>query len=149
MIQKALFLFSIAALEVLAAGVLLLQGADKAGLEMTTQVESPSVVIFEDRQRIAYCLIGAMCGAFVSVAIFPPKPNETSLVRGMGAKFGCSAIGGIILTPKAVYYSGWDPNADNLITASFFVATIAVSLLHTVLPLLEKKLISIVEKKVQ
>ncbi len=149
MIQKTLFMFGIAVLEVLAAGILLLQG----GNEVTTQVEpvteSPSVVIFEDRQRIAYCLIGAMCGAFVSVAIFPPQEGEKSLVRGMGAKFGCSAIGGIILTPKAVYYAGWDPNADNLITASFFVATIAVSLLHTVLPLLEKRVIGIVEKKVE
>lgn len=143
MFNKLLFLFGMALLEFLAASVLLLQASDNT----VTQVIDGSVVIFEDRHRIAYCLIGALSGAFVSVAVFPPKTDEKSVARRMGTKFGCSAIGGIVLTPKAIEYFGWEPNADNLIFSSFLVATIAVSLLHTVLPMLERKITEYLTKK--
>jgi len=158
MVQKTIFMFAMVSLELLAAGVLLVQASTSdivsnvvtAQPIVDDQVKPDPVVVFEDRQRIAYCLIGALCGAFMSVAIFPGKhpADSPTFIRALALKFGCSAIGGIVLTPKAIHYCGWEANADNLITASFFLATIAVSVLHTALPYLERKLTGDIKNKI-
>lgn len=162
MIQKTVFMFAMASLELLAAGVLLMQSStdvitnvvsaqpmDNHGDDEAKPSKPKPIVVFEDRTRIACCIIGAMCGAFVSVALFPGKDGTAaSSLRGIAMKFGASATGGIILTPKACYYANWDANADNLVTASFLLGTIVVSILHTALPLLERKAVDKIKSNI-
>lgn len=141
-----------------AAAVLLIQTtANEVANVVTTQPvavddQNPTppnpVMVFDDKTRIGLTLIGALCGAFVSVAIYPGKHQAEYKERAFAIKFGASAIGGVVLTPRALHYLGWEINADNLVTISFFMATVSVSFLATVLPMLEKRAVDGVKNKI-
>lgn len=151
----AKLIFALAVLLQLASGVLLLSGRDEPEQEIAPKQVVPmqteasaalqaeqdrlAIGVLHDAQRVGYCILGAVVGALMSIAIFPPdNTNETMLVRRLALKFGCSSLGGFVVTPAFIEWMKWPDSGESLMAISFFVAVFLVAGLHFVAPRLEK-----------
>lgn len=96
--------------------------------------------IWDQSQLRMFCLIGALGGAFLAVALFPPKEGAGSPVRRLAAKFLSSGIAGMLFTPIVIRWREWPLDVDVVLAVSGAVALVAVTVLHTAIPILLRRL---------
>lgn len=95
--------------------------------------------VFDDFRGASICVIGALIGAFLTVAVFPPAgKTDAARSRALAAKFGASMLAGVAFTPAGMSWLGLAKSADNLMAASAFVAVFATTGLHIVAPRVER-----------
>jgi len=98
----------------------------------------PVTEVFDDIRAVCVCVVGAMVGAFLAIAVFPPRDDtEENKVRRLSLKFGSSMFSGIVFTPAIMQHVGLAKSADYL-GISAFVAIFAVTALHVMAPKLER-----------
>ena len=108
-------------------------------LEAGVSAAVPNVDVFDDVRRISICVVGAMIGAMLTVAIVPQNTeNEKSLTRRLAMKFGASALGGVAFAPAIMQWIGLPKSADYLMGCSAGTAAVVVSVLHVIQPLIAK-----------
>lgn len=95
--------------------------------------------IYDNGQYRMFCLIGALGGAFLAVAIFPPKEREGNYSRRLAIKFFASGVAGCLFTPIIMSWRGWPVNVDTVLAVSGGVALSAVTLIHSLWPILVRK----------
>lgn len=101
----------------------------------------PANEVFDDFRRASICVIGALIGAFLTVAVFPPGGKTEQLrLRALSTKFGASMLAGVAFTPAGMTWFGLPKTPDYLIAASAFVAVFSVSGLHIIAPRVERVL---------
>lgn len=94
--------------------------------------------VFDDFRGASICVVGALIGAFLTVAVFPTRGRtEQDRTRNLAAKFGASMLAGVAFTPAGMTWFGLPKSADNLMAASAFVAIFATSALHLAAPRVE------------
>jgi len=99
----------------------------------------PVTEVFDDIRAVCVCVIGAMVGAFLAIAVFPPRDDtEENKVRRLSLKFGSSMFSGIVFTPAIMQHVGLAKSADYLMGISAFVAIFAVTALHVAAPKIER-----------
>lgn len=95
-----------------------------------------SLVIIGDNPVLrAWCIIGAILGGWLSIAVFPiAELDTTKVVRRLAIKWSASTIIGYIVTPIFVRHYSIAPISDNLLFISCAFGFSGVSLLHIVFP---------------
>lgn len=122
-----------------------------SGLQLLAQAEEASdteeieglimeVELLNDTRLVTLCVIGAIAGAFLAVAIWAPASTATdqAKVRSLTAKFGASMIAGANFTPVIIRLMDWPCSSDVVLGVSTAVAMVAVAFLHSVIPVIEK-----------
>lgn len=95
--------------------------------------------LLDDTKLTALCILGAIAGAFLAVALWPPQEDtDTNKMRRLAAKFGSSMIAGATFTPMIIRWSKWSCDADVVLATSTGVAMLSVAILHATVPLVER-----------
>lgn len=97
--------------------------------------------IYDNGQYRMFCLIGAIGGAFLAVAIFPPRETEGNYARRLAIKFFSSGVAGCLFTPVIIQWRSWPVNVDTVLAVSGAVALVAVSLIHALVPLFVRRVL--------
>lgn len=92
--------------------------------------------ILNDAQMRFACIIGALGGAILNVAIFPPR---VATRHAIAIKFVASGLSGMIFAPLAIRWLRLTPDFDIVIFISAAVALVAIRLIRLAIPLIEKK----------
>ncbi len=109
----------------------------------TTVKEVIKAMTIMDDARLRYtCIIGAIGGALISIAMF-----STPKFRPMAAKFIVSAVSGSMLTPVIMRVSAVPVDTDWTIGAACMVAILAYSVIHALAPLVPRALAAIFRQK--
>lgn len=120
-----------------------------------TTEEVKSLRVYEDRRLTSMCLVGAMAGAFIAIAIWPvaaapvegttpeeiacdKAKKEREVLRMLSLKFGVSMFSGCTLTPMIMTWRGWELNTDLVLGTSTLVSASFVYLIHKMHPIVEK-----------
>lgn len=82
------------------------------------------------------CIIGALLGAMLQTAIFPPKVITS---KAIAVKMGTSAASGIMLAPLIIRYTNIAPGFDVVLGISGIVALIAIGVIKLVVPGITKQ----------
>lgn len=99
----------------------------------------PALDVLDDTRLTALCILGAIAGAFLAVALWPPQEDtDTNKMRRLAAKFGSSMIAGATFTPMIIRWSKWSCDADVVLATSTGVAMLSVAIIHATVPLIEK-----------
>lgn len=154
--MKTLILFAAASTAIITSSTIIEE--IKHVEAMQTQKESQkSLRVYEDRRLTSMCLVGAMAGAFMAIAIWPSSTslvegttpeeraasrvaNEKVAMRMLSLKFGVSLFSGCTLTPMLIAWRGWEINTDIVLGTSTIIATSFVYITHKALPIIEKLL---------
>lgn len=97
----------------------------------------PVVVIISDHWLRAYCIIGAVLGSILSIAVYPPKDmNQKSIIRKSATSLTVSLISGIMFTPVIIRYYDLPRDGDWVLFAAGTVSLLSVSVLSQILPIL-------------
>lgn len=110
----------------------------------------PSGEVFDDVRTTAICVIGAIIGAFLTVAVFPPtNDTDTNTIRRLALKFGSSMLSGIAFTPGLMQYIGLEKTTDLLMATAAIISVFAVTILHLLAPRVESIVRWMEEKNVK
>lgn len=124
------------------SGGLLVEAAAAFLLAQTSALPVPSdeAHLFDDTRLIGLCVMGAMLGAFLSIALFPPKDDASDKIKlqGLALKFGASLATGIGLTPLVIKYFQLPLGSDWVVGMSTAVAAFGVLTIHIGLPFIQK-----------
>lgn len=99
-----------------------------------------SPAIWDKTQFRAFCIAGALGGAFLSIALFPPRGTDSHQSRNQALRFGSSAISGLLFTPVVIRWQGWPVDVDVVLAVSGGVALVSVSVISAVVPFLIRKI---------
>lgn len=92
-----------------------------------------AIDLLNDSRLTMVCVFGAIGGAVLAIALFPqPTPRQ------MAAKFGASMVSGGVFTPALIEWLELPIRSSYVLAGSAVVAMVAVGVLHTVIPLVEK-----------
>jgi hypothetical protein len=101
-----------------------------------TQIRVIQALNIMDDARLRYtCIIGAVGGACISIAMF-----STPRFRPMAGKFTVAAISGSMLTPAIMRFCNIALDTDWIIGSAFVVAVCAYSVLQAIVPLVPRAL---------
>lgn len=116
----------------LAAGFSMLAAA--AGID---NLSSPA--IWDKTQFRLFCLLGSIGGAFLAIALFPPREAVGNYTRRIAIKFAASGISGLLFTPIIIRWQGWPVDVDVVLAVSGCVALTSVSIISALVPIFVKK----------
>lgn len=104
----------------------------EAQAELTKQVE-----LLADTRLTALCLIGAVAGGIIAVALWPPRDTESEAqrTRALAAKFGSSMFMGAGLTPAIIRLMNWPLSGDVALPCAMLVAMFSVAAVHATTPI--------------
>ena len=95
----------------------------------------PDLDVYADARLAAFCVIGSILGAFLSIAIFTPTHDtEANLTRRLAWKFFASLFMGLGLTPIVMEWRGYTLTASHVIGSSMVTAMLGVMVVHFGLP---------------
>lgn len=126
---------------ILAAGVLTeFVAAFMLAQASVMPVTGPTSDLFDDTKLTGLCVLGAMMGAFLSIALFPPKDDDSDKgkIQKLALKFGSSLFTGVAFTPLVIKYYELQLSADWVVGVSTGVAAIGVMAIHIGMPYLTK-----------
>ncbi len=103
---------------------------------LVVTASNESIVIIGDNPALrAWCIIGAMLGGFLSIALFPlDDTNMPVMVRRLMVKWIASTVIGYLVTPIFVRHFGVSPVSDNLLAISATFGFFGITVLHIVSP---------------
>lgn len=118
---------------------------DPLSPEVIAQVDTPAAIsteplevvfgIYDNPRTAAYCVAGAVMGAFLSLTVFPGKAETNAgVIRQLAAKFGSSMAVAIAFGPSAMDYFGVT-RLNSMLAISAGLSLCGVSALHQVGPL--------------
>lgn len=119
------------------------------------EVTSKNLRVYEDRRLTSMCVVGAMAGAFMAIAIWPvaaapvegntPEERacdrankEKAVLRMLSLKFGVSMFSGCTLTPMIMTWRQWELNTDLVLGTATLVSASFVYLIHKMHPIVDK-----------
>lgn len=115
------------------SAAVILQQAVPQGANQPPEV----VVILADNWLRAYCIIGSVLGAILSIAIYPPQePASKNSIRQSATKLIVSLLSGIVFTPVLVRYLDVPLDGDWILFGAGTVSLLSVSVLTAALPLI-------------
>ncbi len=142
MFRRKTILLVAAALSMMTAAYAASQVAPSGGdVTVTMPTESAAKAVIRafnimDDARLRYtCVIGALGGALISIAMF-----STPKFRPMAAKFTVAAMGGSMATPAIMRLCNIPTEADLILGSSFVVAILSYSVIQVLAPLVPKAL---------
>lgn len=120
-----------------------------------TTEAAKSLRVYEDRRLTSMCLVGAMAGAFMAIAIWPvagtpvegntPEERaedrakkEKAVLRMLSLKFGVSMFSGCTFTPMIMTWRQWELNTDLVLGTATLVSATFVYAIHKMHPIIDK-----------
>ncbi len=97
------------------------------GMEVTIK----AVAIMDDERLRWWCVIGAFCGAWISVGAFRPSDWYAGI-----AKWGTSFLASICFVPFLIEWWGWRMVSTVALASSCMGAIMAWSLIHMCIPII-------------
>lgn len=125
----------ISSMATVAAGL----GAGVAIAAQGPDASRAAVDLFDNWRLVGFCVVGSVCGAFLSLAVFTPDTTgePADVIRRLMAKFGTSILSGFTFSPGILSYwrdtfapHGGLPTPSIVLSVSGLVATIFVWLIH-------------------
>lgn len=103
----------------------------------------PTEGVFDNMRLTCMCLVGALMGAFLAVALFPGEEVNQFSTRRLSLKFGASMVCGVAFTPMNIRMIHWMfgvnwYQSDLLIGLSATSAMLAVYTVHKLAPQVER-----------
>lgn len=124
-------------LQIVAAAVMLL---DNEAVNVVVNQPQDVVVIVGDNWLRAYCIVGAVLGSILAIAIYPPKEVSQfqfkTAIRKAAANLTVSLISGIMFTPVIIRYFELPRDGDWVLFSAGTVSLLSVSVLSALLPIL-------------
>lgn len=109
----------------------------------TVVITSEVLEILAHKTLRLYCLIGAVMGGLICIAI-----TGGGTVREMAWKWLTGVCSGIVFTPLIIRWAGIHPGIDYIVGASAIVAILAWTSLHKLVPIVDRWLLRRVRKLV-
>jgi uncharacterized membrane protein len=100
-----------------------------------------SPAIWDKSQFRIFCLLGAIGGAFLAIALFPPREQLGNYSRRLALKFVSSGIAGLLFTPIIIRWQKWPIDVDTVLAVSGIVALVSVSIISALVPIFVKKVV--------
>lgn len=100
-----------------------------------------SPAIWDKSQFRIFCLLGAIGGAFLAIALFPPRERVGNYSRRLAIKFVSSGVAGLLFTPIVIRWQGWPVDVDIVLAVSGVVALMSVSLISALVPVFVKRIV--------
>lgn len=101
-----------------------------------------SPAIWDKSQLRIFCILGSLAGAFLSIALFPPKDGGTNMQRKLAIKFLASGICGVLFTPMFIRWMGLKVDVDSVLCISGIVAISGVSIVSSIMPAIERRFVT-------
>lgn len=91
----------------------------------------PAMELWDEQRLIAFCVIGAVMGAFLSIALYPAQYlSGLKAGRVILMKFASSSICGIVGAPILIRWRNWPLDPTTILAVSVAAAFVGVSTLH-------------------
>ncbi len=119
------FSFLTAKFLVVIGGLTQLMGAAVLLLQVPVPYE-----LWNEQRLIAFCAIGSVLGAFLSIAIYPMQGKGFIGGRIILMKFASSSICGIVGAPLLIRWRAWSLDPTTILAVSVGAAFVGVSTLH-------------------
>ena len=104
-----------------------------------------SPAIWDKSQFRIFCLLGSIGGAFLAIALFPPRESVGNYSRRIAIKFVSSGIAGLLFTPIVIRWQGWPADVDTVLAVSGTVALMSVSVISALVPVFVKRIVGRVD----
>ena len=121
--------------------VLALATADVAAFVAVASSEPVSgVVIWEHPALRSFCMIGATLGSMLAVLMLPDSFHRSDVDnmpkwKRLALHGVCSLIGGLVVAPISLRWSGWSINVDNMLIHGATVGFLFVPAVNGAIPI--------------
>lgn len=103
-------------------------------IEQQETITTLDVSVLEDAILRAYCIIGSIVGAWITLSMYSSKLTVAQFIT----KFIASMGTGVMLTPMILYYTNLPKKVDIIAGVSTLVAIFALAVLATLTPTVTK-----------
>ena len=86
--------------------------------------------LWDEQRLIAFCVIGAVLGAFLTISIYPSQAKGLQGGRLVLMKFASSLICGVVFAPIILRLRNWPLDPTTILAVSVTAAFLGVSSLH-------------------